>query len=129
MVICFHGFIGKTYGTALDHSVGKSSVAGEMEVGKYQLVFVDEGIFLSNWFLYLDYHFSFSVNTLNVGKDFCSNLYILFISKTAVFASSVLYYYFMTMKNELSYSSRGHSHAVLIILDFFWNTYFHDIWF
>ena len=129
MVVGFYCLVSQADSTTLDHGIGELSVAGKMEISKNKLILMDEWIFLGDRFLHLDNHLSLAIHTLDVGQDPGSYLLILFISKATVLTSGMLHHHFVSMSNEFSYTSRSHSYTILIILDFFWNTYLHDVMF
>ena len=55
-----------------------------------------------------------------------SRLHIVVIAEATAFASGMLDAHLMAVPRQFSHSRRGHTHAVLIVLNLLGDSYFHN---
>ena len=126
MVAVGHGLIGDAGRAALEHGVEQLAVGGEVEVCEEQLALADKLVFGGNRFLHLDDHVGGSVDVLDGGEDGGACGYIFRVGEAAALAGRVLNEQFMAVGHEFLHSRGGRAHAVLIVLDLFWDSDFHN---
>ena len=97
-----------------------------MEVGEDQLSFAHQLVFRLDGFLHLDNHVALAINVLDGRQDAGTSLHILIVSESATLASRMLYTNLMTTSCQFSHTRRRHTHAILIVLNLFGNSYFHN---
>jgi len=120
-----HGFVSEANGAALDHGVGQLSVAGKVEIGEHQLALANQGIFRSDRLFHLNNHFGTFVHVLDGGEDFRADSFVHLIGETAAFTGGVLHIDGVAVLDQFGNARGGHAHAILIVLNLFWNTNFH----
>ena len=97
-----------------------------MEIGEEQLAFAHQFILGLDGLLHFHDHVALTVHGFDRRQYPCSGLHILVIGEPAALAGCVLYAHLVATTRQLCHSRRGHTHAVLIVLDLFWNSYFHN---
>ena len=115
--------VSQTDGTTLQHGICQFLLARKMEIGEQQLPLTHQVIFRLDGFLHLHNHLSLAIYVLNSGQDSCTRLHIVVIAEATTLASRMLHQDLMTATSQFCHSRRGHTHAVLIVLNFLGNTY------
>ena len=118
----FDGLIGTAYGAAVDHRMGQGFAAGEVEVGKDQLVAAHEFVFGRNRFLDFHDHFRTSVHFLDRGEYFGAHRGIGIVRKSAVCTGRSLHIDFVAPPGQFPDAGRSQSNAVFVVLDLFGDT-------
>ena len=117
--------VGQTDGSTLQHGFCQFFLAGEMEIGKNQLSLSHQLVFWLNGLLHLHNHVAFPVHIVYSGQNTCTSFHVFFIREARTLAGSMLYTYLMTSSRQLCHSCRGHTYAVLVVLNLFGDSYFH----
>ena len=97
-----------------------------MEIGKHQLSLLHQRIFGLDGLFHLHNHVGCGVGLLDGGGDDGARCHIVLIRETATLAGRMLHDDAVSALYQFCHSRRGHAHPVLIVLDFFWHTYFHS---
>ena len=98
-----------------------------MEIGEDELAALHQGIFGLDGLLHLDDHLGHGIGLLDGGQNDSPHFRILLVGEATPLSCRMLHEYLMAVLDEFTHSRRGHAHAVLIVLDFFWNTNFHKL--
>ena len=117
--------VGQTDGLAPNHRLCQFFLTGEMEISEEQLSLSYQLIFGFDGFLHLDNHLRLAIHSLDSGQDSGSSSDIIIIAEAAAVARSMLHTHLMAPSGQFCHTRRCHAHAVLIVLDFFWDSYFH----
>ena len=71
-------------------------------------------------------HFSHIIHRFDGGQYLGTHLLVRRIGKATALAGCMLYKHFVPVFYQFGHAIGGHTHSVLVVLDFFWNTDFHD---
>ena len=93
-----------------------------MEIGEYQLSFTYKLVLALYRLFYLYNHIGNSIYIFNGRQYFCACRSIGFVTETTVHTGCSLNIHNVTVLGHFLNSRGGHSHAVLIVLNLFWNT-------
>ena len=121
-----YGLVSETYGSALNHGLCQRLAACEMQIGEQQLVFTHELVLRLDRLLHFDYHFCFRIDFLDCRNHLCAYFCEILVGESAAFACGFLNKDSVSVFYEFVYSCRGHCHAVLIVLNLFWNSNYHS---
>ena len=98
-----------------------------MEICKHHLVFSDEGIFGGDWLLNFYNHVGLGIDILDGREYDRSGRCVFAVGESAAFAGGVLNIHGMAVFYKFLYSCRGCSYSVLIVLNLFGYSYYHNL--
>ena len=116
-----HRLVRDAHRLALDQIRGLLRVRSEVEVGEQNLPLAQHGALAGQRFLDLDDHLRPLEDHLRALRDGRAHLGVLGIIDADARPGAVLHNHVVAMQDHLVHAVRRESHAVLVILDFFWN--------
>ena len=97
-----------------------------MEISKEQLTLAHQRILWGDRLLDLDNHLGHLVHLLDGRQYGGAHLLISRVGKPAALASRMLYIHLVPMLYQFGHAIGGHTHPVLIVLNFLWDSDFHN---
>jgi len=119
------GLVGDADGTAGQHGVEQRTLRREVEVCEDHLAAAAQLVFWLDGLLDFDDHVGDGIYLLDGGEYAGAGLDVFVVAEAAAFAGMVLYIQLMAVGHQLLHARGSHPHAVLVVLDLFWNTDFH----
>ena len=125
-VAAFDRLVGAAHGARRDHRPRERLAAGEMEIGEKQLSRTNQPVLRCDRLLDLDNHLGRRVDLLDGRQQFRPHGLILLVRESAVDARSALDVDRMPPPNEFHGSGRRKRYAILVVLNFLWNSDDHN---